>query len=255
MKRLVLMLQFLTRLPLPFEVPAEQEDFQKGVIYFPVAGMLIGLLLYGLAVGLQPWVDGLLLAVIIMAFEIVLTGGLHLDGLADSFDGLFSYRSKERMLEIMKDSRIGSNGVLILIVSLLMKVAAISVLVASNQLLPLLWYPVLARCSSVFTAWISPYARKEGMGNFFIGRTSGMQWLLCCLQSALWVFIVQPGALICLLVVHLSAFGFTQFCRSKIDGMTGDTMGANTELQSLLLVVVSAMMVTLGGQGICAWFY
>lgn len=255
MKRLVLMLQFLTRLPLPFEVPANQEDFEKGVVYFPVAGMIIGLLMYGLAVGLQPWMDALMLSVLLMAFEIMLTGGLHLDGLADSFDGLFSYRNKERMLEIMKDSRIGSNGVLVLIVSLILKVAAIQVLVLSNQLLPLLWYPVLARTTSVMTAWISPYARKEGMGNFFIGKTSAFQWTLCLAQSAVWILIFQPGALVCLLIAHVSAYLFTGFCRSKIDGMTGDTMGANTELQSILLLVISAVMVTLGGQGICAWFY
>lgn len=255
MKRLILMLQFLTRLPLPFEVPASQEDFEKGVIYFPVAGMVIGLLLYGLAVILLPFTEPLLLAVILMAFEIILTGGLHLDGLADSFDGLFSYRNKERMLEIMKDSRIGSNGVLVLIVGLLLKVAAIHVLVSYQQLLPLLWYPVIARTSSVFTARISPYARKEGMGNFFIGKTTTFQWLNCLLQTVVFTILIQPAAGIAIIVAHISAYMFTKFCESKIDGMTGDTMGANTELQSILLLVMSAILVTLGGQGICAWFY
>lgn len=238
MKRLVLMFQFLTRLPLPFSVPAEPEDFSKGVIYFPVVGMVIGLLLFGTAKCLSQWLDPFTLAVLLVFFQVLLTGGLHLDGLADSFDGLFSYRSKERMLEIMKDSRIGSNGVLVLIFALVFKVALFHQLLTTGHLGPFLWFAVLSRASSVFSARISPYARPEGMGNFFIGKVSDGQMAITFLMAGMWTFLFSPKALLLMVAVLLSTYGFCRFCIGKIDGMTGDTMGANTELQELLILLI-----------------
>lgn len=238
MKRMILMFQFLTRLPLPFSVPAEHEDFSKGVIYFPVVGMVIGIFLFGIANWANTWVDPFTLAVILTFSEVLLTGGLHLDGLADSFDGLFSYRNKERMLEIMKDSRIGSNGVLVLIFALILKVALFHELLTLGYLTPLLWFAALARTASVFSAHISPYARPEGMGNFFIGKVTKVQMLITFILTVIWIGLFSPTAVLLIVPVALSTYLFCRLCIGKIDGMTGDTMGANTELQELLILVI-----------------
>lgn len=243
MKRLLLMIQFLTRLPVPFELQVETEDFEKGIIYFPVVGMILGILLYGTVLFLQPRLDFLVLSVLIIFLEVLLTGGLHLDGLADSFDGLFSYRDKERMLEIMKDSRIGSNGVLVLIFNLMFKTALVHALLQSNFLVPILLMPALSRSMTVLASRISPYARPSGMGNFFIGKVNNLQLFIGLSLAAIWLFLFAPTLWWLLPLMALSTAWFCRFCTQKIGGMTGDTLGANTELQELLVLFVAVLSV------------
>lgn len=243
MKRLLLMVQFLTRLPVPITLDVETEDFEKGIVYFPVVGLILGVLLFGTAKMLQPFMDALTLSVIIVFLEVLLTGGLHLDGLADSFDGLFSYRDKERMLEIMKDSRIGSNGVLVLIFALLFKFVMVHALLESQWLMPLLLMPVLSRGMSVFASHISQYARPSGMGNFFIGKVNRWQLGIGLGFSALILVLFAPTLWWLLPLMMLTTAWFCRFCTQKIDGMTGDTLGANTELQELLVLVAAVVYI------------
>lgn len=238
MKQFILMVQFLTRLPVPVTLEVETEDFEKGIIYFPAVGMIIGAILFFVAKTLMPFLDALTLSVIIVFLEVLLTGGLHLDGLADSFDGLFSYRDKERMLEIMKDSRIGSNGVLVLIFALLAKTVLINGLLMQNWLIPLLLMPVLSRFMSVVASRISKYARPSGMGNFFIGKVSNIQLLIGLGFTGLWLFLFAPSLWWVLVPMVLTTWWFSKFCEGKIGGMTGDTLGANLELQEILLLVL-----------------
>lgn len=241
MKRLLLMIQFLTRLPVPLNLDVETEDFEKGVVYFPVVGMILGVLLFGAAKVLLPYLDPLTLAVILVFFEVLLTGGLHLDGLADSFDGLFSYRDKERMLEIMKDSRIGSNGVLVLIFALLMKTALINSLLMFGWLLPLVLMPALSRGMTVFASRFSVYARPSGMGNFFIGKVSNGQLFIGLGVSLGWILLFAPGLWWTLAVLMAATWIWTKLCEGKIGGMTGDTLGANTELMELLFLAMALL--------------
>lgn len=239
MKQFILMIQFLTRLPIPVTLEVETEDFEKGIIYFPVVGMIIGIILFLAAKTLMPFLDALTLSVIIIFLEVLLTGGLHLDGLADSFDGLFSYRDRERMLEIMKDSRIGSNGVLVLIFALLAKTVLINGLLMQNWLIPLLLMPVLSRFMSVFASRFSKYARPSGMGNFFIGKVSNIQLLIGLGYTGFWLFLFAPMLWWLLVPMSLTTWWFSKFCEGKIGGMTGDTLGANLELQEILLLVLA----------------
>lgn len=238
MKSLILMIQFLTRIPLPIEIEAETKDFEKGVVYFPVVGMLIGILIFGMTKLFVGHIDTLTLAVLLVFFEVLLTGGLHLDGLADSFDGLFSYRDRERMLEIMKDSRIGSNGVLVLIFVLLFKTVLINQILLNGLFGALLIMPVISRSMTVFASKISKYARENGMGNFFIGKVSNLQLVFSLGSTLVWIYIFSPTGLWMFLPALISTWLFTRLCSSKIGGMTGDTLGANTELQEILTLLL-----------------
>lgn len=238
MKSLILMIQFLTRIPLPVELEVETKDFEKGVVYFPVVGMLIGILIFGMTKLLMGHIDTLTLAVLLVFFEVLITGGLHLDGLADSFDGLFSYRDRERMLEIMKDSRIGSNGVLVLIFVLLFKTVLINQILLNGLFGALLIMPVISRGMTVFASKISKYARENGMGNFFIGKVSNLQLAFSLGITLAWTYIFSPTGLWMFLPALLSTWLFTRLCSAKIGGMTGDTLGANTELQEILTLLL-----------------
>lgn len=249
MKRLILLTQFLTRLPIPVAVPAEDEDFNKSIVYFPVVGAIIGLLLAGITlVGLKV-LDPLTTAVLVVIGEAVITGGLHLDGLADSFDGLYSYRSKERILEIMKDSRIGSNGVLALIGHFLLKVvfmnAVFGKLPIGQVCLLVGIMPVMARMMIVFASWRGRYARPSGMGNYFIGRVSLSQ-LGLALVISIAIGTLEPISLIALVVLILASELYVRHCRKIIDGMTGDTLGALCEMSSTLYWVVLLVAVKVG---------
>ncbi len=226
---------------MPFTLDVETEDFEKGIIYFPVVGMLIGVILFTAAKFLMPFLDPLTLAVTLVFLEVLLTGGLHLDGLADSFDGLFSYRDKERMLEIMKDSRIGSNGVLALIFVLLAKTALVNALLVQAWLIPLLLMPVLSRFMTIFASKISKYARPSGMGNFFIGKVSYKKLFIGLGFTGIWIFLFAPSLWWLLIPMMLTTWWFSKFCDRQIGGMTGDTLGANTELQELLVLFLAVL--------------
>lgn len=244
MKSLILMLQFFTRLPLPFEIQADAEDFNRGFIWFTTVGLVIGGLLTLLYIILSPWVGTLLLAVILVLAEVLLTGGLHLDGLSDTFDGLYSNRDKERVLEIMKDSRIGANGALAMMSWLLLKIALLNELfqLSADQTaqtaktaawLILLLMPVAAKSALALSCYLGPYARKEGMGHLFIGKVSVIQLFPVLTLAAILHGLLVPASLAVWTGILLLTLAYTRHVRKRIDGLTGDTLGAWHELSEL----------------------
>lgn len=235
-KRLVLMLQFLTKLPLPFEIKADNEDFQKGIVYFPLVGLVIGILMVGLyEIGnmLYPYYIAVFL---VLGFQVFITGGLHLDGLADSFDGLYSYRNKEEMLEIMKDSRVGTNGVLILIVLLFLKGGLLLALADEGAIWVFVLMPVYGRMMGVILAHIGVYARAKGMGGFFIGHTTKLQVLIALIVTIL-ASLIYVKVLFVLPVMILLTFIWNYHVKSKIDGITGDVLGAWIEMSEVIFLM------------------
>lgn len=238
MKRLILLTQFLTRIPIPMNVSATDEDFNKAIVYFPVVGAIIGVLLYGLATLSNMFLDAFSTAVLIVIFEALITGGLHLDGLADSFDGLYSYRNKERILEIMKDSRIGANGVLALIGIFLLKIVFIAAALPLYGPVSVFLMPVFTRAMIVYASLRSKYARPSGMGNYFIGRVSGYQWAFVMIFSVSLSLICLPIAAPVFIVLMVFGEWYCWHCKKIIDGMTGDTLGALNELSGLIFWIV-----------------
>ena len=191
MKGLILLFRFMTRLPIGFDPKFDSDELGKGMRFFPVVGMVIGLVLFA-AFWLLGYViySPMVMAVLLVIIEVILTGGLHLDGLADTFDGIFSYRSKQKMLDIMKDSRLGTNGGLVLILYFFLKVALL--VEASNSspvIMPimLLLSPVIARLNSVVNCGSAPYARATGMGKTFVDHTDGLAVLIATVITAIFV--------------------------------------------------------------------
>jgi len=240
-KSLILMLQFFTRLPLPFEIQADAEDFNKGFIWFTAVGLVIGGLLALLYIVMSPFVGTLLLAVILVLAEVLLTGGLHLDGLSDTFDGLYSNRDKERVLEIMKDSRIGANGALAMMSWLLLKIALLNELFQLTAVhapkttpwLVLILMPVAAKSALALSCYLGPYARKEGMGHLFIGKVSVIQLFPVLALAAILHTLLVPASLAVWAGILLLTLVYTRHVRKRIDGLTGDTLGAWHELSEL----------------------
>jgi len=231
------MIQFFTRIPIRIQVPASESDFAKGVKWLPLVGLLIGGILAGSHTLCAPYFNALTLSTGAVFFEVFLTGGLHLDGLADSFDGLYSNRDRQRVLEIMKDSRIGSNGALALIALILFKVALLTNLDTASRTVVLLLMPVISRFGIAFCSWISIYARENGMGQFFIGNVNKKQVFHALLVTVLILSILMRSYLV-LAVAVLFNYLYVKHVTKIIGGMTGDTLGAMIELTELVQLPV-----------------
>lgn len=178
-----------------------------------------------------------ILIVFIWAIYLIITGGLHIDGLADTFDGIFSYRSKEDMLKIMKDSRIGAFGVIGILWLLLFNLS-LSFYIPNTFLI---LAPIVGRSSALFSASISSYARKEGgMGGAFIENCGIKEGLIGIVFSLIAGFIIgQLYIAIALLATFIMVIILTKNISKKLGGMTGDTIGAVIEISQTLFMLFS----------------
>src|SRR3989440_1219345 len=169
---LVAAVRFLSVLPMPGRMqPLEKDEtaphLEVGSTYFPLVGLLLACLLWVLVLLLTPLVPQLVLAALLVVALVILTGGLHLDGLMDSCDGLFGGSTRERKLEIMRDSRVGSFGVLGGACILLLKFALFASLRVNTLPLALLVALPSARWSMVLAVRVFPSARTTGLGAAF----------------------------------------------------------------------------------------
>lgn len=213
----------------------------RGMKWMPVVGLFIGLPASLLAVSLSPLVGYEVAVLIGLIFQIGVTGGLHLDGLADSADGLFSYRPRERVLEIMRDSTLGTNGVVALCLTILSKYVLLQSMPQTCGFIVLVAVPILGRTAAVWHAASAGYAREgEGMGRFVNQTTLRQGWaaLLCSFVLLGVVFAVAGLSLWSLLLllfclhalcVCIAVF-LARYMIGRIGGITGDTIGATIEL-------------------------
>lgn len=243
LERFVLMLQFMTRIPVKLTVRAEREDFAKGLVLAPVVGLIIGALLAGLHYLLGFLLPPIANAVLTMAFYVFLTGGLHLDGLGDTADGIFSNRPRERILEIMKDSRVGTNAVLAIVLVLLLDISLIASL-EGNITGILILMPVAGRIGSLTSSGMSKYAGvSDGPGRWCV-ELCGWKEMLAGSIISLAIFIAVSGVygLVLMPLTVLSAFVLARALGKKLGGITGDILGAVCELNQVVLLLVSVIL-------------
>jgi adenosylcobinamide-GDP ribazoletransferase len=230
---------FLTRVPLG-RVELTTEDVARGAILFPAVGAGIGALVGLTAEGLDGLLTPFLAGAVALALEALLTGAVHLDALADAADGLGA-PSRERALEVMRDPTIGSFGALALVVDALLKVGAIAMLVTGNAVLPAVAAFSLGRAVPLALGLALPYARV-GRGS---GRalTDGPGWLRVggiTLAGAIATAALGWDGL----PVGGAAFGLTLLiglgARSRLGGVTGDVLGAATELATTAGLLAAA---------------
>ena len=190
MKALVAAFAFLTRLPV-WRGPLRDVELGRSVSFFPLVGLVLGFGLTGTAAALAGHMAPWLIAVLLAALLAALTGGLHLDGVADVFDALGGGRGdRARMLEIMRDSRIGAHGATALTLLLIAKVAALAQVAERHDLLALLAFPTIARWLAALLVVFFPYVRPEGLGRAFNGEAGRVQ-----VAAATGIAAIVVGAL------------------------------------------------------------
>jgi len=229
---------FLTRIPLPGRY--DEKKMPLAIVCFPIVGIILGAALGAGAYAADLLLPDLAAGAIVMICYIFLTGGLHLDGLMDTADGLGSWRDREKMLLIMKDSRVGAMGAIAGSSHLILRFALFASLLTmpdKMQVWPVfLVFPLFARLDMVFAMVHFPYARTEGLGKPFVAA------------SRLWVGIATAGitalyaagiaylfeAYLVVAVVGLASVlmgsGLAYYIAGKLGGLTGDTYGAIGEI-------------------------
>lgn len=171
-------------------------------------------------------------------FLAVISGALHLDGLADAADGFFSHRPREQILEIMKDSRIGVMGVLALVFCILLKLAGVAGIIQSSSLIWLLLAPALGRVAQVIALiFIDHVPSERTLAEQFYRRGDYILLLFCPLPFAIIFYLSWISALASLAIFCLLMIGLLLFFKNKIGGITGDTLGATTEIIETVFLI------------------
>jgi adenosylcobinamide-GDP ribazoletransferase len=239
--------QFLSVLPVPgsaqlFRTDRAEAELVIGSLYFPLVGLLIGLILCLLCIFSGPYLPSLVLAALLVVANIWLTGGLHLDGLMDACDGLFGGRSRERKLEIMRDSRVGSFGVLGGASIILLKFALLASMGLHQLPLVLLLVLPASRWAIVLALYIFPGARPTGLGTSVRQIVTTRHVMVATLLEFLIATIIGQLVGLCVLgVVVLVVVALGVWVTRSLGGLTGDIYGMIaeiTEVACLLLLVL-----------------
>ncbi|MDD4600268.1 Adenosylcobinamide-GDP ribazoletransferase [bioreactor metagenome] len=237
-------LQFLTRIKVTNQSEWLPDSFGRSVKFFPLIGAVIGMLLVAINYIIDCYLPELgiycpphVLATILTAAPILITGGLHCDGFMDTMDGIFSGRSRERKLEIMKDSRVGANGVTAFTLLILLKWSLLTDIAPSVLPLALFSMPVLGRFAMVIGITVFPYARPDGMGKAFAQHAGRTTLVIAALLTLILIIPLGKLALLGGVAVIVFALLFAKYATKMLGGLTGDVYGAMTELAEILVLV------------------
>lgn len=242
MNGLILALQFLTRFPIPISIDFTNDNLKQSLFFFPIVSGIIGLCVGSILFFLFPY-SPLVASLSGLLLWIFLNGGLHMDGLADMFDGFLSNRDREKTLEIMKDSRVGTFGVLSLLLVILSKLfilQAIGQSVPQYSFLPFTMALLLlsARMGVLYSIGFYPSARPGGLGEMF---QKGKPQKMIIFSSLFYGGIIAFFNLQ-MIIVYLAGITngllISKWSMQKIGGVTGDIFGAIMEIGEVVVLFV-----------------
>ncbi|MBX2867473.1 MAG: adenosylcobinamide-GDP ribazoletransferase [Acidiferrobacterales bacterium] len=232
----------MTTLPVVYPEPVSEQEKRRSVYCYPLVGLTIGGLLWATASLLGS--GSLLSASLLLLVWIALTGGIHLDGLADCADAwMAGLGDREKTLKVLKDPLCGAVSVVTLIAVLLVKVSALELLLQQKALAAVIAIPMLARLSPQIMFWHLPYIREGGLGQslkthesdrpFFWGVAGFVLVLSFSLlgMQTLWLLLISTVVIACVVKATLH----------RLDGFTGDVLGAQIELLECALCVIAVL--------------
>ena len=240
---LLIALQFLTRFPIPKVNDVDNRNTGRSLLYYPVVGLLIGLLLAAVYWVLDGASDRLAAALLLFIW-VLITGGLHLDGLADSADAwVGGLGDRERTLTIMKDPYCGPAAVVALVIVLIIKLTALEAVVAAGNWMALVMTPVLARTALPVLFLTTPYLRADGLGSALAEHLPRVAVAPVVVTTAVAMLLISGTQGLWLVITAIAVFAVLRgLMMSRIGGTTGDTAGAAVELTETALLIVAAVM-------------
>ena len=232
-------LQFLTIIPLPGRREVSPEELGRSAVYFPLIGLIIGLLLAG-----WHWLLGLFLPravvdVLVVVSLVVISGALHLDGLIDTFDGIAGHKSVEDRWRVMHDSRAGGFGIVAVCCLLLVKYLSLNSVPDPLLMVTLVMMPVLSRWAMTYAIFAYPYARPAGLGKAF---KQGTRWLRFTIATVITVLVaivlLQLAGVAVMLGIWIIVAAMATYLKGKFSGLTGDTYGAINEVAEVCVLII-----------------
>lgn len=256
LKRFFLTLGFMTRIPVNVDLgEVKDEDMHKGFLYYPVVGLIIGLVdlaVYLLVTLVLPEIFGIIFALLA---NFCVTGAFHLDGLSDTADGIYSARTRERMLEIMKDSRIGTNGAIAMCFDIMLKVAGLISIESGMKWLMILMMPIAGKMVQGAIVYKAVYPREKGIG-IYVGTIDRGTLIGTILFGLVFMGAAfSYWGILMYVVLFAFAYLFRVYITGKIGGITGDVMGAGSELSEVLLLILVLIITKYAGfpTGVWGW--
>ena len=234
-------MRFLTVLPVPLGREAGSERVGRSLVYFPLIGLLLGLLLAGLDWALERVLPVSVSSGIVLVFLVLITGATHLDGFIDTCDGMVAGKTPEQRWEIMRDSRVGAFGVVGACCLLLLMYVSLANLPETSRAWALVLMPVLGRWAVVGAIWAFPYARPVGLGRVF--KDEARWWMVALATGVALAVSVATLRLAGLAIMFGAGLVTLLLCvifKRKFAGLTGDNYGAVIvmgELTGLILVI------------------
>lgn len=251
MRLFIIAFQFLTIVPLPVAVRCEEEDLGRSMAFFPLVGLVLGALMAGADFLLAPLLPRAVADLLLIVISTVATGALHLDGLSDVCDGLAARGSRERFLEIMKDSRVGAVGAVALVLGLGLKYQALLAVPAGYKREVLLFFPMAARLAQVQMTVGAKRARRDGLGSAFVGGAGITQLLSAwALTLTAGVLLLGLSGVICLALLFLLTWGVKSWSHGRLGGVTGDVIGCASELNEIFCLLFLLALLRHVGLGI-----
>jgi len=248
--RFLAALQFLTTIPIPWRREVSPEELGRSVGYFPVIGLIIGLILVGLN-----WLFGLILpsavvnALLIVSL-VVISGALHLDGFVDTCDGIAGHKPTEDRWQVMHDSRVGGFGIVDVVLLLLVKYVSLNSIPEPLMMTALVLMPVVSRWAMVYAVFAYPYAKPSGLGKVF---KQGTSWPRFTMATLIALVVVVALALLASLAIIFIMFltwvmtvAMAAYFKNKFSGLTGDTYGAINEFAEVGVLIFITLLVWVG---------
>ncbi|MPW26930.1 adenosylcobinamide-GDP ribazoletransferase [Alkalibaculum sp. M08DMB] len=243
MKKFLVALSFFTRIPINIKSEVSEDEFYSSMALLPIIGFVIGSCLYGVGYLLGD-INKEISAFLLVVFYIWITGGLHMDGFMDTLDGILSNRDRERVFEIMKDSRIGAFGAIGIILLIIGYLIAFKYSTAISILI----MPIIGRSCALIATSLSEYAKDTNdMGRKFVesmGRKERVFSLLFTVGIiVLFDYIYLIPFAICLIITYV----LLRWFRKQLSGMTGDTVGMMIELIQVIFLFGAYLTYSIGG--------
>ena len=255
LRQATLAVTVLTGIPLKVEGEVSPADLWRSMGWYPLVGLGMGALAWGVYAGLVSFLPGLVAATLVVIALELLTRGLHMDGVMDTADGILSGAPRDRALEIMKDHNVGAMGVVAAVLLLVLKIAALGALTRADAAAPLLAGWCAARALPALDVYLWPYARPAGTGEAFTRERSlgpvelALGFLLGGVMIAGAVGFVVEGAgswfagLLAAAVAMAVTLAVQAIVASKLGGLTGDVYGMGIELAEAAALVAGVAVV------------
>ncbi|MFH1823738.1 MAG: adenosylcobinamide-GDP ribazoletransferase [Candidatus Firestonebacteria bacterium] len=241
MRNFLIALQFLTRIPVKIQREIKESDLVNSVVFFPLAGLILGLILVGTNFILSLFLPSFASLLLTFAVYLLLTGCMHLDGFADTIDGLYGGKTKEEIFKIMDDSHLGAMGAVWLFIILILKVFLLVNFNISNLNIAFILMPVLSRTGIILQMFFAPPAKNNGLGSIFCKKVPFKQLIMAIGFSFLISLLVGLNGIFAFLITTVISILIALYFVKKIGGITGDIFGFTVEIIEICVLIILSL--------------